>query len=130
MSGEVTVFGVKPGTKQSKIPGPGVGYMPQDLSLHTTFTFYECFFYYGRLYGMSKQSLEKYAEHFIDFLNLPSGDRLISELSGGQQRLVSLSVTLVHKPPLLVLDEPTVGVDSELRVQIWDYLESLCYNQG
>ena len=53
---------------------------------------------------------------------LPDADRLVKTLSGGQQRRGSLAATLVHEPELLILDEPTVGVDPLLRQNIWNHL--------
>ncbi|CAG2170563.1 unnamed protein product [Oppiella nova] len=53
-------------------------------------------------------------------------DRRVDRLSGGERRLVSLSAALIHSPKLLILDEPTVGVDPLIRHQIWRYLEELC----
>ncbi|OTF75527.1 hypothetical protein BLA29_013785, partial [Euroglyphus maynei] len=64
-------------------------------------------------------------EQLIKLLNLPESDRYINNLSGGQKRRVSLAVALIHSPPLLILDEPTVGVDPVLRQNIWDYLRML-----
>jgi ABC-type multidrug transport system ATPase subunit len=60
-----------------------------------------------------------------DFLELPSEDRIVRNLSGGQQRRLSLAVALLHNPELLVLDEPTVGVDPLLRLKIWDHLRAI-----
>lgn len=60
-----------------------------------------------------------------DFLELPDEHRLVRHLSGGQQRRLSLAVALLHNPELLVLDEPTVGVDPLLRLKIWDHLREI-----
>ncbi len=60
-----------------------------------------------------------------DFLELPDEHRLVRHLSGGQQRRLSLAVALLHNPELLVLDEPTVGVDPLLRLKIWDHLRDI-----
>lgn len=130
LSGDVSVFDCKPGTAEANIPGPGVGYMPQDLALFTSFTIKEVLTYYGRLYGLDSDFISSSVDQFVSFLNLPPKHRLVSKLSGGQQRRVSLAVTLIHSPPLLILDEPTVGVDSMLRLRIWNYLEELCEKRG
>lgn len=57
-------------------------------------------------------------------VNLPRGDMLVSQLSGGTQRRLSIAVALINNPGLVILDEPTVGIDAVLRNQIWDYLVS------
>lgn len=64
---------------------------------------------------MTREKLKKRSQFLINFLDLPDPNRLVRHLSGGQRRRVSLATALIHKPPLLVLDEPTVGVDPILR---------------
>ncbi|XKL64938.1 hypothetical protein PGB90_005024 [Kerria lacca] len=88
-----------------------MGYMPQSLSLHGAMTILESFFFYGYLYGMDTEIIEARAKELIAFLDLPSKNRLVRDLSGGQQRRVSLAITIFHDPKLIILDEPTVGLD-------------------
>lgn len=129
-SGYIRVFGVEPGSKHSRIPGPGVGYMPQEISLIPEFTIQETLQYFGQIYHMDSRKLYDRIAQLIDLLNLPDRHRLVQRLSGGQKRLVSLAVTLVHQAPLVILDEPTVGVDSMLRHRIWLHLDRMCSEEG
>lgn len=71
---------------------------------------------------MTTQQVEDKLGFLVSFLMLPDADRLVKNLSGGQQRRVSLAATLIHEPELLILDEPTVGVDPLLRQNIWNHL--------
>ncbi|CAG2111247.1 unnamed protein product [Medioppia subpectinata] len=129
-SGSIHVFGVKPGLKESDIPGPGVGYMPQELALFEEFTINEILNYYGMIYHMNREEVMNRIENLRELLHLPEKSRLISQLSGGQKRRVSIAITMLHKPRLVILDEPTVGVDSLLRHKIWQYLEHMCKTDG
>ena len=121
-SGSVSVLGCKPGGS-GRVPGPRVGYMPQELALYNEFTIAETLSYFGYIFGMSNNRIRERTNFLIEFLDLPSNSkRLIREMSGGQQRRVSLAAALLHQPELLILDEPTVGVDPLLRRCIWNHL--------
>lgn len=121
-SGEIWVLGGRPGSKGSGVPGPRVGYMPQEIALYGEFSIRETFIYFGWCAGMSTDLVEDKLEFLIKFLQLPSANRFVKNLSGGQQRRVSFAAALIADPELLILDEPTVGVDPVLRQSIWDHL--------
>lgn len=119
------LFFVYIGTKECGIPGPNIGYMPQELSLISQFTVRETLEYYA---GFAKQtshmqSLESRIEFLLKLLDISDFEHCYTDrLSGGQQRRVSLAVAMINEPPLLILDEPTVGVDPIVRESIWSYL--------
>lgn len=121
-SGKVSVFNKTPGSSGSNIPGPIIGYMPQEISLFPDFTIEETLLFFSNLYRLDRRCAKDRVEFLVDFLELPDKKRMVANLSGGQQRRVSLAAALIHSPPLLILDEPTVGVDPVLRQVIWDYL--------
>ncbi|XP_046646482.1 ABC transporter G family member 20-like isoform X3 [Daphnia pulicaria] len=129
-SGEVLVFGGEPGSVESGIPGPRVGYMPQELALYGEFTIKETLQYFGRIYNLPAAFVKSQMEFLFNLLDLPPGHRYVKTLSGGQQRRVSFAVALFHEPELLILDEPTVGVDPLLRQSIWNHLVRLSTDHG
>ena len=75
----------------------------------------ETFYYFGKLYGMSNEQIKERTEFLIGLLDLPAKSAYVHCFSGGQLRRTSLAITLLHMPSLVVLDEPTVGMDPILR---------------
>lgn len=111
-----------PGTVGHHVPGKLVGYMPQELALYNEFTIEETLNYFGRVNGMSSDNIKSRTSFLVQFLKLPEKERIIRQLSGGQQRRTSFAIALLHEPKILILDEPTVGVDPVLRLKIWNHL--------
>ena len=85
-SGSIKVFGYDPKTPESGVPGPGVGFMPQEVSLHNDLTILEMISYFGRLFFIPKKQLEDEIDTIMTVLQLPPRNRLIGTLSGGQKR--------------------------------------------
>ncbi|XP_061402786.1 ABC transporter G family member 20 [Musca vetustissima] len=127
-SGEIWVLGGRPGSRGSGVPGPRIGYMPQEVALYGEFTMRETLKYFGLIADMSAVDIEDRTEFLLKLLNLPHGSKFVKNLSGGQQRRVSLAVALLQEPELLILDEPTAGVDPVLRQSIWDHLVDITKN--
>ncbi|XP_026729160.1 ABC transporter G family member 20 [Trichoplusia ni] len=121
-SGEIWVLGGKPGSPGSGVPGPRIGYMPQEIALFGEFSIRETLIYFGWIANMPTKEVEERIDFLIALLQLPNPTRQVKNLSGGQQRRTSLAAALIHDPELLILDEPTVGVDPVLRQSIWDHL--------
>jgi ABC-2 type transport system ATP-binding protein len=93
-----------------------IGYMTQQAALYPDLSAEENARFFGAIYGRADGVRE--ALEFVDLWDRRKS--VVSELSGGMRTRCSLACALVHKPDLLLLDEPTVGVDPQLRVQLWD----------
>ena len=82
--------------------------------------------FFGEIYGLSKGRIQEREDELLSFVDLTAKrDALVSNLSGGMRHRLSLAVSLIHEPELLFLDEPTVGVDPELRSSFWEYFGNL-----
>jgi ABC-2 type transport system ATP-binding protein len=114
-----------------KAPAPAsarnIGYMPQLPSLYTELTVRQNIDFFARIYGMKDR--RKRFERVDEIINLvellPKRNVTVNQLSGGMKQRVSMACAIVHKPPLLFLDEPTVGLDPELRAAFWEYFGNL-----
>ncbi|AWP14696.1 putative ABC transporter G family member 23-like [Scophthalmus maximus] len=120
--GHITVLGKPPAYPGHEVPGRMVGYMPQELALYHEFTISDTLTFFGRIHGLTWKETRARVDFLIDFLALPQKQSLVRNLSGGQRRRVSLGAALLQNPELLILDEPTVGVDPVLRAKIWQHL--------
>ena len=121
--GEVLVFG-KPAT--SLEARSWIGLAEQDINLDRFLTVRETLLYHGGYFGMDREDLEARAEEMIDLFELSAkADVQAPKLSGGQRRRLLLARALVHRPRLVILDEPTAGVDFELRQELWATMRRL-----
>lgn len=104
----------------------GIGYMSQSSALYSDLSVTENLAFFGSLYGLRGSALNRRITETLALVDLT--DRrtsLVSALSGGMRQRVSLGIAIIHEPRLLFLDEPTVGIDPELRVEFWDYFARL-----
>ncbi|MCQ5374330.1 MAG: ABC transporter ATP-binding protein, partial [Candidatus Methanomethylicia archaeon] len=102
------------------------GYMAQRFSLYEDLSVYENMEFFGKLYGLNGENLRSRIRELLEFLDLKDvKDRLAGRLSGGMKQRLALGVALIHRPKLLVLDEPTAGVDPPIRRAFWEYLRGL-----
>jgi ABC-2 type transport system ATP-binding protein len=107
-----------------------LGYMPQKFSLYGDLTVIENINFFGSLYGMKKAALLARAEEMLGLTSLSDFTlRLADNLSGGMKQKLALTCALLSKPELLILDEPTFGVDPEFRKDFWRILYKL-NNEG
>jgi ABC-2 type transport system ATP-binding protein len=92
-------------------------------------TAYENLEFHGRLYGLSKQMRRRRIDELLEFADLTSRKKDIARsFSGGMQRKLMIAKTLMHDPKIMLLDEPTVGLDAAARRKIWDFLRRLQEN--
>lgn len=103
-----------------------IGYMAQSDALYEDLTGKENLEFFGKLFKLKKDELKKRIEYTSKLVNLENHlDKKVSAYSGGMKRRLSLSLSLIQDPTLLILDEPTVGIDPTLRLNIWKELHDL-----
>ncbi|ASG80571.1 ABC transporter ATP-binding protein [Lactiplantibacillus pentosus] len=122
-SGTVDVMGTR---MPNRAVMAQVGYMAQSDALYETLTARENLKFFGQLMSVPKQKLVQMIDYAAGLVDLTSQlDQRVSGYSGGMKRRLSLAIALIQDPRLLILDEPTVGIDPELRQQIWAELNKL-----
>lgn len=103
-----------------------IGVVPQDIALYPTLTGRENLMFYGTMYGVPRSDLKKRIEFWLEKLELTSAsDKRVASYSGGMKRRINLICGLLHDPSILILDEPTVGVDVQSRAAIMEHLKDL-----
>lgn len=120
-SGAVTVCGVP--AENAKEIRKLIGYLPQDFSVYPNMRVYEAMDYLGVLSGLSKSVRKERINELLNKVNLTSSRRLkVKALSGGMKRRLGIAQALLHDPQVLIVDEPTVGLDPEERVRFRNLL--------
>ena len=103
-----------------------VGYVPQDIAIYPDLSARENLRFFGKLYGLPKQTLDSRIDEVLEVIGLSDrGDDRTEEYSGGMKRRLNIGIGLLHEPTLLILDEPTVGVDPQSRNAILESVEQL-----
>ena len=121
-SGNILINGLDVVTCRSRVKTM-IGYMPQRFGLYRDLTVGENIDFFMDIFGVFGAERKKRREHFLQFSNLlPFIDRLAGNLSGGMKQKLGLACVLVHQPQILILDEPTNGVDPVSRQEFWDIL--------
>jgi lipooligosaccharide transport system ATP-binding protein len=124
-SGSLRVLGMDPDKNPAEIK-QRLGVVPQETNLDPDFTCFGNLFYYSRYFDIPKDKAEKKADELLAFVQLQEKrDVAVEKLSGGMKRRLILARALVNNPDLLILDEPTIGLDPQARHLIWEKLRSL-----
>jgi ABC-2 type transport system ATP-binding protein len=125
--GRITVLGLPAGSSKLR---PQVSYMTQETAVYPDLTVRENLRYFATMSGVKRQEVRRRTNDILMTTDLtPQADQLVSTLSGGQKQRASLAVALIGAPKLLVLDEPTVGLDPVLREKLWRLFAELA-NRG
>jgi lipooligosaccharide transport system ATP-binding protein len=129
-SGELSVEGLDVRTHGRKIRAL-IGVVPQENNLDPDLNVWRNLIIYASYYRMPKQEAAARAEELLSFIGMSDrGDARIDHLSGGMKRRLMIARALIHSPRLLVLDEPTTGLDPQVRQEIWQKLEELRRTSG
>jgi ABC-2 type transport system ATP-binding protein len=122
-SGEIAVFGAP---HDSMAARKMIGLAEQDVNLDRFLDVEETLLYHGGYYGMTRADARRRAGEMMDVFDLRAKAHVRAPmLSGGMRRRLLLARALMHEPPLVILDEPTAGVDFELRLELWAYIRRL-----
>lgn len=124
-SGDVKIFGMDSSKELQKLK-MSIGVVPQEVVQEPIFTVYEVLDFFSGFYGVGKNDRKKRIDEVLAALHLSDKkDTKARFLSGGMKRRLMVAKALIHNPKLVILDEPTAGVDVELRQIIWSYVQDL-----
>jgi len=102
------------------------GFVPQDFSFYQELSPIENLSFFGAWYGLTKTQIRRRTTELLEVLGLADvGKKQVQKFSGGMKRRVNLAIGVIHEPPILFLDEPTVGVDVQTRYAMIEYLKEL-----
>jgi ABC-2 type transport system ATP-binding protein len=124
-AGSIRVFGLDVARQGAEIRRE-IGVAPQEIALFPTLTAYENLVYFCRMYGLPGAAIQNTVNHFLEVFGLLDKAKMrVLHFSGGMKRRLNLIAALLHAPRLLILDEPTSGVDVQSRNMILDYMRKL-----
>jgi ABC-2 type transport system ATP-binding protein len=124
-SGNVSVFGINALTHPDKVREMA-GYVPQDVSVDGEITGYENILIYAKLYGMPGDQRKQRIKEVLEYLGLQDrANSMVNTFSGGMMRRLELAQSLINRPRMLFLDEPSIGLDPNARNAIWELVRKL-----
>lgn len=129
-TGEILIDGKNSSTDLKEIKQI-IGVVPQEIALYAKLTAYENLMFLGQMYGIETAELKKRISENLKILGLEeNADQQVQTFSGGMKRRVNLIAGLLHDPKLLILDEPTVGVDIQSKTAIMELLKKINKEKG
>ncbi len=122
-NGTITIFGLPAGSRALRRQ---ISYMTQEISVYPDLSVQENLRYFAAMFGVPRREVGGQIVEILEAVDMaPQTSQLVGKLSGGQKQRVSLAIALIGHPKLMVLDEPTVGLDPLLREQLWSLFRRL-----